>query len=105
MPKKRVKSMHREGNVMKEGKVNTCLCFKEKTWSVAVSRGSVGDQGGQVTFDTKQELYAKLSLQEKHKVVQELKGRLQLQQNVFTKASSKSDAAVKAGFIVAQEIV
>ena len=30
------------------------------------------------------------------KVVHKLKGRLQLQQNVFTKATAKSDAAVKA---------
>lgn len=56
-------------------------------------------------FDTKHGAkYANSSLQEKHKIVQELKGRLQLQQNMFTKATAKNDAAVKASFIVAEEI-
>ena len=43
-------------------------------------------------------------MREKQKIVQELKGRLQLQQDLFTKATAKSDAAVKASFIVAEEI-
>ena len=65
--------MQREGNLMKDGKTNTCLCFKE-------------------------------NLQEKHKIVQELKGRLQSQQNIFTKATAKNDAAVKTSLVVDEEI-
>lgn len=48
--------------------------------------------------------YAKVSLQEKQAIVKELKGNLRSQQNVFTKATAKNDAAVKASFIVAEEI-
>ncbi|KAJ8394068.1 hypothetical protein AAFF_G00054120 [Aldrovandia affinis] len=56
-------------------------------------------------FDTKHGAkYANFSLQGKHQIVQELKGRLQSQQNMFTKATAKKDAAVKASFIVAEEI-
>lgn len=56
-------------------------------------------------FDTKHGAkYAKFSLQEKQHIVQELKGGLQSQQNMFTKATAKNDAAVKASFIVAEEI-
>ena len=33
------------------------------------------------------------------------KGRLPLQQNLFTKATAKSDAAVKTSFVVAKEII
>ena len=43
-------------------------------------------------------------VREKQKLVQELESRLQLQQNLFTKATAKSDGAVKASFIVAEEI-
>uniref|UniRef100_UPI0037E80544 general transcription factor II-I repeat domain-containing protein 2B-like n=1 Tax=Semicossyphus pulcher TaxID=241346 RepID=UPI0037E80544 len=56
-------------------------------------------------FDTKHGAkYAKVSLQEKQQIVQELKGKLRSQQNVFTKATTKNNAAVKASFIVAEEI-
>ena len=56
-------------------------------------------------FDTKHGAkYAKFSLQEKQQIVQELNGGLQSQQNMFTKAAAKNDAAVKASFIVAEEI-
>ena len=56
-------------------------------------------------FDTKHGAkYAKFSLQEKQQIVQELNGGLQSQQNMFTKATAKNDAAVKASFIVAEEI-
>ena len=48
--------------------------------------------------------YAKVSLQEKQAIVKELKGNLRSQQNLFTKATAKNDAAVKASFIVAEEI-
>uniref|UniRef100_A0A3B5QKV8 DUF4371 domain-containing protein n=1 Tax=Xiphophorus maculatus TaxID=8083 RepID=A0A3B5QKV8_XIPMA len=50
-------------------------------------------------------VYSKFSLQEKLKIAAELTGRLQLQQNLFTKATDKNDAAVKASFIVAEEII
>ena len=50
-------------------------------------------------FDTKHRAkYAKVSLQDKQKRVQELKGK------VFMKATTKNNAAVKASFIVAEEI-
>lgn len=56
-------------------------------------------------FDTKHRAkYAKFSLQEKQQIVKELKGRLQSHQEMFTKATAKNDAAVKASFIVAEEI-
>uniref|UniRef100_A0A3Q3GGS2 SPIN-DOC-like zinc-finger domain-containing protein n=1 Tax=Kryptolebias marmoratus TaxID=37003 RepID=A0A3Q3GGS2_KRYMA len=56
-------------------------------------------------FETKHGAkFAKFSLQEKPKIASDLKGRLQLQQNLFTKATAKNDAAVKASFIVAEEI-
>ena len=42
-------------------------------------------------FDTKhRDKYAKFSLQEKLQIVQELKGGLQSQQNIFTKATAKN---------------
>ncbi|XP_045678765.1 general transcription factor II-I repeat domain-containing protein 2-like isoform X1 [Phyllostomus hastatus] len=56
-------------------------------------------------FETKHGTkYAKFSLQEKQQLAQELKGRLQSQQNVLTRTIAKNDAAVKASFIVAEEI-
>ncbi|XP_053281505.1 general transcription factor II-I repeat domain-containing protein 2 [Pleuronectes platessa] len=56
-------------------------------------------------FDTKHGAqYARFSLQEKQGIAAELKGRLQSQQDVFRKATGKNDAAVKASFIVAEEI-
>jgi len=56
-------------------------------------------------FDTKHGAkYPQFSHQEKHKTFQELKGRLLSQQNLFTKATAKNDAAVQASFIVAEEI-
>ncbi|XP_053483914.1 general transcription factor II-I repeat domain-containing protein 2A-like [Ictalurus furcatus] len=48
--------------------------------------------------------YGQFSLQEKQRIAAELKGKLQSQQNVLTKATAKNDAAVKASFIVAEEI-
>lgn len=48
-------------------------------------------------FDTKHGAkYAKVSLQEKQQKVKELKDKLWWQQNVFTKAKAKNDAAVRA---------
>ncbi|KAM5191501.1 general transcription factor II-I repeat domain-containing protein 2-like [Mantella aurantiaca] len=56
-------------------------------------------------FDTKHGAkYAKYTLHERHNIVQQLKGSLQSQQNMFTKATAKNDAAVKASYIVANEI-
>ncbi|XP_053170167.1 general transcription factor II-I repeat domain-containing protein 2-like [Scomber japonicus] len=56
-------------------------------------------------FDTKHGAkYAKVSLGEKQQTVQELKRKLQLQQNVFMKGTAKNTAAVKASYIVAEEI-
>ena len=56
-------------------------------------------------FETKHGAkYAQFSLQEKQRIAAELIGILQSQQNMFTKATSKNDAAVKASFIVAEEI-
>eukprot|EP00066_Takifugu_rubripes_P027642 XP_011616908.1 PREDICTED: LOW QUALITY PROTEIN: general transcription factor II-I repeat domain-containing protein 2-like [Takifugu rubripes] len=48
--------------------------------------------------------YAKASLQEKQQIAQELKGELWLLQSLFTKSTAKNEAAVKASFIVAEEI-
>ena len=56
-------------------------------------------------FETKQGAkYAQFSLQEKQRIAAELIGILQSQQNMFTKATSKNNAAVKASIIVAEEI-
>ncbi|KAF3696319.1 hypothetical protein EXN66_Car011996 [Channa argus] len=56
-------------------------------------------------FDNKQGAKdAKVSLQDKQKMVQELKGKLQLQQDVFKRATTKNNAAVKCSFFVAEEI-
>uniref|UniRef100_A0A3P8SR68 SPIN-DOC-like zinc-finger domain-containing protein n=1 Tax=Amphiprion percula TaxID=161767 RepID=A0A3P8SR68_AMPPE len=56
-------------------------------------------------FETKHGAkYAKVSLPEKQQIVKELKSKLQLQQNVFMKATTKNLVAVKASFIVAEEI-
>nr|XP_040025001.1 general transcription factor II-I repeat domain-containing protein 2-like [Gasterosteus aculeatus aculeatus] len=56
-------------------------------------------------FDTKHGAkYAKASLQEKQQIAQELKGKLQSQQSLFVKSTAKNEAAVKASFIVAEEI-
>uniref|UniRef100_A0A8P4KAR1 SPIN-DOC-like zinc-finger domain-containing protein n=1 Tax=Dicentrarchus labrax TaxID=13489 RepID=A0A8P4KAR1_DICLA len=56
-------------------------------------------------FDTKHGVkYAKASLQEKQQLAQELKGKLRSQQCMFTKSTAKNNAAVKARFIVAEEI-
>uniref|UniRef100_A0A3B1IVA2 SPIN-DOC-like zinc-finger domain-containing protein n=1 Tax=Astyanax mexicanus TaxID=7994 RepID=A0A3B1IVA2_ASTMX len=56
-------------------------------------------------FDTKHGAkYGKASLQEKQQIAQELKDKLKSQQNLFTKATAKNSASVKASFIVAEEI-
>lgn len=56
-------------------------------------------------FDTKHGAkYGKANLQEKQQIAQELKGKLRLQQSVFTKSTAKNNTAVKASFIVAEEI-
>lgn len=56
-------------------------------------------------FDTKHGAkYAKVSLQEKQQMVEELKGKLRSQQDMFKKATTKNSTAVKASFIVAEEI-
>jgi len=58
-------------------------------------------------FDTKHGAkYARFSLREKHKNVQQLKSRLQSQKIKFThkKFKPKNAAAVKAIFILAEEI-
>lgn len=52
-------------------------------------------------FDTK---HAKVSLSGKQNILQELKGILRLQQNVLTKGTTQNTAAVKAAFVVAEEI-
>ena len=44
-------------------------------------------------FDTKhRDKYAKFSIQEKHQIVQEFKGGLQSQQNMFTIATAKNNS-------------
>ncbi|KAJ8333525.1 hypothetical protein SKAU_G00194180 [Synaphobranchus kaupii] len=56
-------------------------------------------------FDTKHGAkYAKASLQEKQQIAQELKGKLRSQQSLFMESTAKNEAAVKASFIVAEEI-
>lgn len=58
-----------------------------------------------IPFDTKKEAnFAKAILQEKQQIAQELKGKLGSQQSVFTITMSKNNVAVKASFIVAEEI-
>lgn len=47
--------------------------------------------------------YAKFSIQEKEHIVQECKGRLQLQQEMFIKATDKNVAILEVNFIVAEE--
>lgn len=56
-------------------------------------------------FETKHGAkYANLNHQEKQQKVQELKGSLHSQQNISAKMTAKNDAAVKASFVVAEEI-
>ena len=56
-------------------------------------------------FDTKHGAkYPKFSLREMQQIVQKLKGGLQSQQKMLTKAMVKNEAAVTASFIVAEEI-
>ncbi|KAJ1125806.1 hypothetical protein NDU88_004224 [Pleurodeles waltl] len=56
-------------------------------------------------FETKHGAkFANLSHQEKQQKVQELKGSLHSQRNIFAKMTAKNDAAVKASYLVAEEI-
>ncbi|XP_053241264.1 EPM2A-interacting protein 1-like [Podarcis raffonei] len=56
-------------------------------------------------FETKHGAkFANLSHQEKQQKVQELKGSLYSQRNIFAKMTAKNDAAVKASYLVAEEI-
>ncbi|KAJ1081737.1 hypothetical protein NDU88_001913 [Pleurodeles waltl] len=56
-------------------------------------------------FETKHGAkFANLSHQEKQQKVQELKGSLHSQLNIFAKMTAKNDAAVKASYLVAEEI-
>eukprot|EP00079_Xenopus_tropicalis_P019879 XP_012810096.1 PREDICTED: general transcription factor II-I repeat domain-containing protein 2-like [Xenopus tropicalis] len=83
--------------VLREGKPVCILCYE----TVSVMK----EYNIRRHFDTKHNVkYGKYTLEEKHKIVKELKGKLQSQQQMFTKASAKNDAAVKASFIVAEEI-
>ncbi|KAF4081932.1 hypothetical protein AMELA_G00146060, partial [Ameiurus melas] len=104
----RERLMQMEGCFMKDGKASICLCFKEKNrYVLCVMRRCRSSKSITLRrpFDTKNgATYAKFSLQEKQQIAKELKGKLRSQQNVFTKASTKNDAAVKASFIVAEEI-
>ncbi|XP_063788777.1 general transcription factor II-I repeat domain-containing protein 2-like [Pseudophryne corroboree] len=56
-------------------------------------------------FETKHGAkFANFSPQEKQQKVQELKGSLHSQRNIFSKMTAKNDAAVKASYLVAEEI-
>lgn len=56
-------------------------------------------------FDTKHYTKRMLNLvSKKNSIVQELKGKLQLQQGIFTKATAKNGAILEASFIVAEDI-
>uniref|UniRef100_A0A8C5M3G8 SPIN-DOC-like zinc-finger domain-containing protein n=1 Tax=Leptobrachium leishanense TaxID=445787 RepID=A0A8C5M3G8_9ANUR len=56
-------------------------------------------------FETKHGAkFANLSHQEKQQKVQELKGSLHSQRNIFAKMRAKNNAAVKASYLVAEEI-
>ncbi|KAJ1099676.1 hypothetical protein NDU88_004775 [Pleurodeles waltl] len=56
-------------------------------------------------FETKHGAkFANLSHQEKQQKVQELKGSLHSQRNIFAKMTAKNDAAVKASYLGAEEI-
>lgn len=55
-------------------------------------------------FDTKcVARFAKICLLERHSIVQELKGGLQSQQNIFTKATAQSDMAVMLALLCFSE--
>ncbi|XP_035500193.1 general transcription factor II-I repeat domain-containing protein 2-like [Scophthalmus maximus] len=55
-------------------------------------------------YETKHQELQNLNAEEKIQRVKELKKNLRFQQTFFTRAKSQSEAAVKASFIVAQEI-
>uniref|UniRef100_A0A3Q3WPK1 DUF4371 domain-containing protein n=1 Tax=Mola mola TaxID=94237 RepID=A0A3Q3WPK1_MOLML len=57
-----------------------------------------------VTVSVMKEYNLRRHFHTKHGLTQELKDRLQSQQNMFTKASGRSDAVLKASFTVTEEI-
>ncbi len=95
--------MQKEGILMKDGKVNMSVLQREKTICLLCCEAVsiVKEYNIRRHFDTRHGAkYAKFSPQEKKLIVQELKGKLQPQQDRFTKATAQSDAAVNS-FIVA----
>lgn len=106
MSKKR--KVDADGRLFKnDGKARTCLCFKVKNRCVLCHEAVsvIKEYNLHRHFDTKHGAqYGKIGLQEKQELSQELKGKLRLQQSLFTKATAKNNAALKASFIVAVEI-
>lgn len=94
-------------NVMKSERPNTYLCFKEKNdeFFFVTKRLRCWKILTYANFHTKPRAkYATIVLEQRCHFAQELKDRLQSQQNMFTKASPRSDTAVKASFIVTEDI-
>uniref|UniRef100_A0A8C8VDY8 SPIN-DOC-like zinc-finger domain-containing protein n=1 Tax=Pelusios castaneus TaxID=367368 RepID=A0A8C8VDY8_9SAUR len=103
--KRKVDAEGRQFNERWESEYMFMLCKDKPVCILCYGAVSVMEYNIRRHFDTKHRAkYAKYTLQERHKIVQELKGRLQSQQKMFTKATAKNDAAVKASFIVAEEI-
>lgn len=82
--------MQREDCLKKDGKENTCLCFKEKDRYVFC-----------VMMQCR---FSKSTPNKESNIAQELKGKLWPQQSVFTVSMAKNNVAMKASFIVAEEI-
>ncbi|KAI7811513.1 putative general transcription factor II-I repeat domain-containing protein 2A-like, partial [Triplophysa rosa] len=55
-------------------------------------------------FETKHDQYGCMDMDMRQRKVKELKHKLQQQQNMFTRMNSHSEGAVKASFIIAEEI-
>lgn len=98
--------MQMEGCFKKDGKANTCLCFKEKDRFVfCVTRQCwLSESTIYASILTPNTELSTEKLAAKKQIAQELKSKLQSQQKMFTKSTAKSNAAVKASFIVAEEI-
>ncbi len=54
--------------------------------------------------NTDKEKYKNMDIEQKQQTAEELKRSLKSQQAMFTKAKTQSEAAVKASFIVAEEV-
>lgn len=92
---------------MRDGKASTCLCVMETSQYVlfVTRQCHCQCQRNTICGDTENGAkYANLNHQEKQQKVQELKDSLHSQQNMFVRVAAKNGPAVKARFIVAEEI-